>query len=317
MGRYVLNQLGGVGTQIIIPYRCEDMSVRHLRPMGDLGQIVPMKFDPYDYDSIKASMEHCNVVVNLTGKHFETMHWTYKNVHCDLPEAMAMAAAELRIETFVHISAMGADEDSSSTLLQSKALGEKAVLAALPTATILRPGPITGTEDRYMNYMVQQLSLMPGPLMGAFPLMDGGVAKQQPVCVGDVADAVLECITSVETQGKTYELGGPTVYTIDELADITFAAIRKHRTEQMKVSVPKEAVKFVAETVGLRLPLINTTPGIVGDWAERLSLDCVKDPAALGFEELNIVPSSIEDNLRYMELHAPNGARGGFLQLKY
>lgn len=191
-----------------------------------------------------------------------------------------------------------------------------------------------------MNYMVQQLSLMPGPLMGAFPLMDGGVAKQQPVCVGDVADAVLECITSVETQGKTYELGGPTVYTIDELADITFAAIRKHRTEQMKVSVPKEAVKFVAETVGLRLPLINTTPGIVvspccapllpagrrplvtpaprqGDWAERLSLDCVKDPAALGFEELNIVPSSIEDNLRYMELHAPNGARGGFLQLKY
>ena len=50
-----------------------------------------------------------------------------------------MAAAELRIETFVHISAMGADEDSSSTLLQSKALGEKAVLAALayaaPTAS--------------------------------------------------------------------------------------------------------------------------------------------------------------------------------------
>ena len=67
------------------PLRAKDMSVRHLRPMGDLGQIVPMKFDPYDYDSIKASMEHCNVVVNLTGKHFETMHWTYKNVHCDLP----------------------------------------------------------------------------------------------------------------------------------------------------------------------------------------------------------------------------------------
>jgi hypothetical protein len=30
-----------MGTQVIVPYREEDEK-RHLRPMGDLGQIVPM-----------------------------------------------------------------------------------------------------------------------------------------------------------------------------------------------------------------------------------------------------------------------------------
>lgn len=30
-----------LGTQVIVPYRDED-EARHLKPMGDLGQIVPM-----------------------------------------------------------------------------------------------------------------------------------------------------------------------------------------------------------------------------------------------------------------------------------
>jgi NADH dehydrogenase (ubiquinone) 1 alpha subcomplex subunit 9 len=30
-----------MGTQVIVPYRDED-EARHLKPMGDLGQIVPM-----------------------------------------------------------------------------------------------------------------------------------------------------------------------------------------------------------------------------------------------------------------------------------
>eukprot|EP01052_Picozoa_sp_SAG31_P005711 SAG31_NODE_255_length_19039_cov_83.461774_17_plen_135_part_00 len=122
-----------------------------------------MSFDPYDYDSIKGMMAHCNVVVNLTGKHFETMHWSFDDVHCNLPEAMAMAAAEEGIETFIHMSALGADEASSSKLMASKAKGEAAVLKALPTATILRPAPIIGLEDRYLNFM-QELLRMPGPM---------------------------------------------------------------------------------------------------------------------------------------------------------
>jgi len=275
---------------------------------------VPMAFDPYDYESIKGVMAHCNVVINLTGKHFETMNWNWQNVHCDLPEAMAMAAAEEGIETFIHMSALGADADSSSKLMRSKAAGEKAVLAALPTATIFRPAPIIGLEDRYLNFM-QDLLRMPGPMQGTFPLMDGGENKQQPVHVTDVAQACVEAMMTVDSQGQTYELAGPEQYTISQLADHMFEAVRVNEDSRAKQVVPKDIVKFVAETMGMRLPLINTTPGMNGDWAERLTLECVKSEGSLGFEDLNIVPSNIETKTRYMEKYTKQGARGLFLQI--
>jgi len=40
IGRYVVNQLGRLGSQISLPTRCNDHDRQHLRPMGDLGQIV-------------------------------------------------------------------------------------------------------------------------------------------------------------------------------------------------------------------------------------------------------------------------------------
>jgi NADH dehydrogenase (ubiquinone) 1 alpha subcomplex subunit 9 len=85
-----------MGSQVLVPFRgCED-SHRHLKLMGDLGQvkqsasrfndqfiffffsfmyflsfvfwqIVPMKYHPRDVDSIKAVMAKSNVVVNLIG----------------------------------------------------------------------------------------------------------------------------------------------------------------------------------------------------------------------------------------------------------
>lgn len=41
LGRYLVDRLAQKGTQVIVPYRDEDEK-RHLKVMGDLGQIVPM-----------------------------------------------------------------------------------------------------------------------------------------------------------------------------------------------------------------------------------------------------------------------------------
>lgn len=41
LGRYLVNRLAQKGTQVIVPYRDEDEK-RHLKLMGDLGQVVPM-----------------------------------------------------------------------------------------------------------------------------------------------------------------------------------------------------------------------------------------------------------------------------------
>lgn len=71
LGRYLVDKLGQKGTQVIVPYRDEDEK-RHLKPLGDLGQIVPLEWDLKNDDQIRECLRHSDVVYNLTGRNYET-----------------------------------------------------------------------------------------------------------------------------------------------------------------------------------------------------------------------------------------------------
>ena len=100
----------------------------------------------------------------------------------------------------VHVSAIGADENSTAAYARSKAAGEKAVLAAVPSATILRPSVVFGPEDQFTNRFAALARMSP-----MLPLIGGGLTKMQPVYVGDVANAVAEAADGKARAGATYE----------------------------------------------------------------------------------------------------------------
>lgn len=76
------------GTQVVIPHRGTPDDRRHLKPLGDLGQIVPLVWkyqwlseidflfiQDYDLRSEEQLIEcirHSDVVVNLIGRDYET-----------------------------------------------------------------------------------------------------------------------------------------------------------------------------------------------------------------------------------------------------
>ena len=97
----------------------------------------------------------------------------------------------------VHVSAIGADENSASAYGRSKAAGETAVLAAVPAATILRPSVVFGPEDQFTNRFAALARISP-----VLPLIGGGVTKMQPVYVGDVAAAVAQAVDGKTSQGR-------------------------------------------------------------------------------------------------------------------
>ena len=72
IGRYVVNRLGKMGCRVVVPYRGDELHVRHLKPMGDLGVINPMAMSIRNLDEIETAVAGSNVVINLLGKHFET-----------------------------------------------------------------------------------------------------------------------------------------------------------------------------------------------------------------------------------------------------
>ncbi|OBS64296.1 hypothetical protein A6R68_07167 [Neotoma lepida] len=152
LGRYVVNHLGRMGSQVIIPYRCDIYDTMHLRPMGDLGQIIFLEWDPRDKDSIRRAVQHSNVVINLVGRDWETRNFDFEDVFVKIPQAIAQVSKEAGVERLIHVSHLNASMKSSSRYLRSKAVGEKEVRSAFPEATIIRPSDIFGREDRFLNH---------------------------------------------------------------------------------------------------------------------------------------------------------------------
>jgi len=147
LGRYVVNSLGRVGSQVVIPYRGEEKSYNHLKVMGDLGQIIPLKWDLKDKDSIRNAAKYSNVIINLVGSRYDTRNFTLYDVHVDGAKRIAEVAKELKVDKFIHVSALGASLEASSDWLKSKAEGELAVKSVYPDVTIIRPATMFGARD--------------------------------------------------------------------------------------------------------------------------------------------------------------------------
>ena len=284
IGRYVVRILAQQGLQVRIACRRPEEGLR-CKPMGDVGQIVPVAANIRNQDSIAAAIEGSDSVINLIGILYKRGPQSFNSIHIDGPLAIAGAASARGVRRLIHMSALGADVNADSEYARSKALGERAVKDAFPGSTILRPSIVFGPEDDFFNRFAALARLVP-----ALPVI-GPKTKFQPVYVGDVASAVSACLADTETSGLSYELGGPSVCTFQELMEIMLAEIGRKR---ILVPVPfwAAAVKaFFLEH--LRLPFFIPKPLLTRDQVKLLKNDNVVGINSIGFESLGVTPTPL------------------------
>jgi len=185
----------------------------------------------------------------------------------------------------VHVSAIGADEQSPSAYARSKATAERSVLTAQPSAVIIRPSILFGPEDDFFNRFAALARISP-----ALPLIGGGLTRFQPAFVGDVATAIAEAVDGNARGGTVYELGGPEVRTFKELMQFVLATIERKR---LLVPLPFFFAKLQAMVLQF-MPKPMLTP----DQVELLRVDNVVSAAARTegrtFQGLGIDPETIE-----------------------
>lgn len=220
--RYIINRLGRVGSQVICPYRGDGFSSRHLKLMGDVGQIVPLPYDFSDVESVENVVNRSNVVINCLGAQLETTNYSFDDANVKTTYRICKIAKEQGVNRFIHISSVLADENSPSAWARSKAAGEKVVKDFFPDATILRTTQLYGYEDKFLNRLADIIHYSP-----IYPLVDGGHAKLQPTYVGDLSKAVINAIGMPEAVGQTYHLGGNEVLTQEDLAHYVMQTIFK------------------------------------------------------------------------------------------
>jgi NADH dehydrogenase len=278
IGRYVVRALARTGARMRIAVRRPDLA-GHLQPLGMVGQIHAVQANIRNAESVLAAARGADALVNLVGVLQEGGRQTFDAVQREGARNVAEAAKAADADALVHISAIGADPQSASHYARSKAAGEAALLDVAPGAVILRPSIVFGAEDQFFNRFAALARLSP-----ALPLIGGGHTRFQPVFVGDVARAI---VTGLSRQdGRTYELGGPAIYSFKELLQLI---LRETGRRRLLVPLPFGLAMLKAAFLQI-LP----KPLLTMDQVRLLKKDNVVSPTAPGLAELGITATSVE-----------------------
>ncbi len=297
VGRHLVQRLAKTGAQIRLGVRNVEAAKR-LKPLGNVGQIVPMGVDIGRGIGLEAAVAGADVVINLVGILAPGGgNASFEAIQAEGAGRVAEAAKAAGVARFIQMSALGANAESKSRYAQTKAAGELAVQAVYPDAVIFRPSIIFGPEDGFFNRFAAMAQMAP-----ALPLIGGGETKFQPVFVGDVAEAIVSVVHDPAITG-IYELGGPSTYTFKELMVFTL------ETAHLK-AVLLPLPFFAASLLGSVMQLIPGAP-ITADQVELLKTDNVVSGRYPGLTELGLPAATIEAIVpAYLARFHPGGRFG-------
>lgn len=283
VGRSIVQRLVEGGASVRVAARHPE-TVKDLLPRAIGDKLETVRVDIHDDGAVTAATRDTDAVINLVAILYEKGQQTFRSLHVDGARRIATAAKQAGASRLVQMSALGASATSPSAYARTKAAGEQAVREVFPDATVVRPSIVFGRDDDFFNRFAGMASISP-----ALPLIGGGKSRFQPVFVEDVAAAFAAILADPATAGKTYELGGPQVYTFRELMEILLEQMGSRR---LLVPLP-----FMAAEVQAYFLEWLPKPPLTRDQLALLRSDNVLGGHEPGLRELGIEPTSLESVL--------------------
>ena len=284
IGRYLVRNLTKKNYRCIISTR-KPFQKGYLKTQAPPGAIELVDWNPNNFPKLKEAIKNSDVVINLIGILYETRKQKFYNIHSTIPESIAKNCSEFNLKKFIHVSAIGANENSKSLYQKSKYQGEVKALNNFKNTVIIRPSVVCGTEDNFTN-LFSKLSILP-----VIPIV-GINYKFQPILVDDVADAIVKAIEQKGNEGKIYEIGGPKVISFGDMVKSILKTINKKR---FVVPMPMPIAK-IQSTITDLLPF---PPILTKDQCEILSeADNVVSDNNLTLKDLHIEPSDVEEEMK-------------------
>ena len=284
IGRYLVRNLTKKNYRCIITTR-KAFQKGYLKTQATPGAIELINWNPNNFSELKESIKNSDIVINLIGILFESRKQKFYNIHTNIPEAVAKICSESGVKKFIHVSAIGANENSKSLYQKSKYQGEVKALNNFKNTVILRPSVVCGTEDNFTN-LFSKLSILP-----VIPVVGIGY-NFQPILVDDVADAIVKVIELKGNEGKIYEIGGPKVISFGDMVKSILKTINKKR---FVMPMPMPIAK-IQSTITDLLPF---PPILTKDQCQILSeADNVVSNNHLTLKDLDIEPSDVEEEMK-------------------
>jgi uncharacterized protein YbjT (DUF2867 family) len=292
----VFGGTGFLGRRIVRHLRYYEFSVRiasrhpdrvHRLFGADDPRLQSVEANIHDERSVVDALAGAHGVVNAVSLYRERQQETFHSVHVESAQRVAAQARRAGVERLVHISGIGADASSQSRYIRKRGEGELAVRASFIDATFIRPAVMFGPDDAFLTTILKLLRQLP-----VYPMFGRGRTRLQPAYVEDVAEGVARVMRRTETHSIIFELGGPRLYSYEELLR---AVAHQAGLAPRLVPIPF-AVWHALAWASQILP----SPPLTRNQVELMQIDTVASPKLPGFAELGISPHSIEAILQKM-----------------
>ena len=284
IGRYLVRNLTKKNYRCIISTR-KAFQKGYLKTQATPGAIELINWNFKNFSELKEAIKNSDIVINLIGILYETRKQKFFNIHANIPETVAKICSDSDVKKFIHVSAIGANENSKSFYQKSKYQGELKALNNFKKTVIIRPSVVCGTEDNFTN-LFSKLSILP-----VIPIV-GINYKFQPILVDDVADSIVQAIEIKGNEGKIYEIGRPKIISFGDMVKSILKTINKKR---FVVPMPMP----IAKIQSMITDLLPFPPILTKDQCEILSeADNVVSNNHLTLKDLDIEPSDVEEEMK-------------------
>src|SRR5271165_4048448 len=243
--------------------------------------------DVYQEAQLSERFRGQDVVINLIGILNERGFGGagFRRAHTQLAQNVLLAARSAGVTRLLQVSALKAATDAPSYYLRTKGEAEKLIReqSALDW-TIFQPSVMFGRGDSFLNRFARLVAAI--PLI--FPLARPNT-RFQPVSVDDVVDALLRTLQGGASSRRTYQLGGPNIFTLREIVDLVAMLTSRRR---WIIPLPN----FAARLQALIMDFVPGRP-FSSDNYRSLTIDsvCSED----GFAMLGIKPQSMAASARH------------------
>ena len=286
LGRAIVDRLAAAGATVRVAVRHPE-ALKLAAAEGRGGRVLPIYADVRDETSVGLALQGYDGAVNAVGLYSERRAETFGAVHELGAMRVARQSARAGVKALVHISGIGADLNSRSRYVQSRARGELLVREAFQDVTIMRPSVLFGPDDKFLNSLIAATRWSP-----VLALFGAGETRLQPVYVGDVVEAVLRALTIPSSRAKVFELGGPQIYRYRTLIELVLK-----ETGRSRLLMP---LPFFAWDVLARLLMLLPKPPLTTDVVTLMRQDNVVGDGALKFADLGLEPTALEAVLPVM-----------------
>ncbi|MFW9925455.1 MAG: NAD(P)H-binding protein [Candidatus Thorarchaeota archaeon] len=254
----VLGSTGYVGSRLVKRLSSEGFNVRagwrtesklKSQPWITHPNVQPIHVDVLDVNELKQAMQDCDVVFYLVHSMYSGKD--FANLDRKAANNIVTVANELGTKRIIYLSGLGRKDDELSLHLRSRKDVERILRTSKTPVTTFQAAMIIGPGSasfEIMRYLVNRLPVMITPKWVR--------TKTQPISIEDTIEYLVGCISTPDTVGQSFDIGGPEITTYQDL--MKMYATEAGLVQRLALPIPLLTPNLSSYWVGLVTPIEAT-----------------------------------------------------------